>query len=84
METIFHTGLQLQFTQATFSEYYFCRSQITNFARSDFLIMTLNSHSLIKKIRLAQASNNSRSLSLALRSTLCLYCMYIIVISTCM
>jgi len=36
---------------------------IANFARSDVLIMTLkNSHSLIKKIRLALASKNFRSL----------------------
>jgi len=93
LETKFHTGLHLQFTQATFSEYYFCRNvfklkqqkerergererergiisintPIKNFARSDSLIMTLtNSHSLINKIRLALAFNNSGSLSLAL------------------
>jgi len=66
-----------------YSEYYFCRNvfennrkrlrwlkeitPVTNFARSDLLIMILkNSHSLIKKIRLALASKNSQLLCLTL------------------
>jgi len=37
-ETIFHTGLQLQFTQATLSEYYFCRNVIKNNRKREIIL----------------------------------------------